>query len=367
MRPKDPVSSVPDTDDVADVLWIERTEGRAFTADQVAKLALIKPCRLVEAWTRDLRGRNKWSTIDQDAPVALAPDEREFPMWRLPARHDDCAAGQTRSLWFGIVPTSSGEMDDLGRPMLDDRSMYRIVCFIRRRRPEPCPPLVTFSSPTAAYRLASFYDPQGTKNRRVSITMPDFRALSARAGQPPGPGGVEIVRPPGSQLMFDPDNGNAKPKTDGAGNFDFGSDTSRCTFALELLMIVAMFLFSLFLPIVVLLFQLWWLLLLRFCFPRPALTLQVLGAYFNGGGTLANLQQTAPAPTNPNDPPLPDLDMLDELLDATGAGAQLQNPANRFPTESAVAGDLVAALDPDASQTTLDRTPESVPGDPLCT
>jgi hypothetical protein len=31
----------------------------------------------------------------------------------------------------------------------------------------------------------------------------------------------------GSQLIFDPDNGNAEPKTDSKRDFDFGSDTSR--------------------------------------------------------------------------------------------------------------------------------------------
>lgn len=185
-----------------------------------------------------------------------------------PAESQDCSAAHTRSLWFGIVPTSSGDLDDAGRPMLDDRSIFRIRCFARQQPPpghEQCPPRLWWSAPTAAYRLASFYDPQGTTNRRVSITMPDFRTLSARAGQPQGPGGVEIVRPPGSQLKFDPDNGTPG----NASTTDFGLGTSRCTFALELLMIVAMFLFSLFLPVVVFLFQLWWLLLLRFCFPGP--------------------------------------------------------------------------------------------------
>jgi hypothetical protein len=257
-------------------------------------------------------------------------------------------------------------MDDLGRPMLDDHSIYRIMCFVRQPRPG-CPPQLTFSSPTAAYRLASFYDPQGTKNRRVSITMPDFRALSARAGQRPGPGGVEIVRPPGSQLMFDPDNGDAAPKRDSGGNFDFGSDTSRCTFALELLMIVAMFLFSLFLPIVVFLFQLWWLLLLRFCFPRPALALQILDSHFQTGGTIAGL------PNPPNVPfPLPeqrpaDTQMLDDLLDAKGAARRLAAGGSGFPGAAGVARDLVSALDPATAETTPDRTPEPVPDDPLCT
>ena len=71
---------------------------------------------------------------------------------------------------------------------------------------------------------------------------------------------MAITSPPESQLTFNPGGGTRRVA---AG----GTVDRTCTFALEIFMIVAMFVFSLFLPIVVLLFQLWWLLALRFCLP----------------------------------------------------------------------------------------------------
>jgi hypothetical protein len=365
---------VPITDDVDDVLWVERTEGRTLTSTQAEQLASIDPIRVVEAWTVDAVGRSRWTEIDDDAPE-LAAGEREMPMWPLPPRADDCTAGQTRSLWFGMVPTLSGELDHTGAPMLDDRSIYRIRCFARQPPPpghELCPPRLYFSDPTAAYRLASFYDPQGTKNRRVTITMPDFRTLAARAGEKQGPGGVEVVRPPGSQLMFDPDNGQAEPKRGPPPNreFDFGSDTSRCTFALELLMIVAMFLFSLFLPIVVFLFQLWWLLLLRFCFPRPLLTIQLLNTHLaTAANTLGDLAD-GPTGSDPVDPERTlDKRMIDDdLFDAPGAtkGILAADPDLTGVNGNALGKAFVADLDPSSNDATPIRTPEPVPDDPLC-
>jgi hypothetical protein len=285
-------------------------------------------------------------------------------MWQLPARPDDCAPAQTRSLWFGIVPTFSADTDAAtARPKLDDRSIYRLCCFVRQPREPGCPPKLFWSEPTAAFRLASFYDPQGTKNRRVSITMPDFRTLSVRAGEQQGPGGVEIVRPPGSQLKFDSDNGkpvNVNPK-------NFGSETSRCTFAIELLMIVAMFLFSLFLPVVVFLFQLWWLLLLRFCFPRPGLTLQLLATHFADGKTLGDLPDgpTGPSPIPPR--PDPDKRMLDDdLFEARGATKDLLAADPKLGSKAALGKALVDALDPASNPTTPIRTLEPIPDDPIC-
>jgi hypothetical protein len=364
-KPSDAVKDVPETDDVDDVLWVERTEERAFSATQLTQLAAVKAHRIVEAWTVDAAGRGRWTEIPEEATPALAPGEQTLPMWRLPPRPEDCAPARTRSLWFGIVPTFSGEVDaNTARPKLDDRSIYRVRCFARQQ-PGPgregCPPRLWWSDPTAAYRLASFYDPQGTKNRRVSITMPDFRTLAARAGQDQGPGGVEIVQPPGSQLKFDPDNGTPG----NADRQDFGDATSRCTFALELLMIVAMFLFTLFLPVVVFLFQLWWLLLLRFCFPRPDLAIEVLGAHFTAGKTIKDLPDRPTPPAMPPKRPA-DLQMLDDLLEARGAAGRIVVDAAGFAGDKDLGAALVEGLDPKSAAKTPVRTPETVTEDPLC-
>ena len=258
------VPAFPDSDDLDDMAFAGQAAQIQLTPAQRALLGQVRPRRVVEAWVTGRAGTGRWQQVDEDAPPALADGELELPMWQLPPREEDCAAARTRSLWFGVLPTHSADMDDLGLPRLDNRAVYRARC-LARQHPGPghehCPDRFSWSDPTAPYRLAPHADPDGTKNHRVSITMPDLRAVAARAGRPPGPGGVEIVQPPGSQLKM---NTSSFPPTQGP---DMGAETSRCTFALELFMIVSMFVFSLFLPVVVFVFQLWWLLLLRFCLP----------------------------------------------------------------------------------------------------
>lgn len=349
-RAKD-APEVPDFDDVQNVAWAQQLTGHAFTPEQAKTLAEIAPQFVMEAWTIGPGGRGNWTPVQvkPDTPPELAPHEQEQLMWRLPPRKDDCAAGRTRSLWFGLVPTFSGDVDADGQPKFDDQFIYRMWCFARKPPPpghEHCPPKFSWSDPTRPYRLASFYDPAGTKNRRVSITMPDFRALAARAGEPQGPGGVEIIQPPGSQLKFDSNNGN--PQNGSVG----GNTTQRCTYALEILMIVAMFVFSLFLPIVVLLFQLWWLLLLRFCWPPNQAALQILNAHLNTGGTIVGM--------NPNQRA-----QLDEVLGVKGATDELAK-VKKLSTENETAKALVTSSQPDPIPKPSDPDPEAKPADPLC-
>ncbi len=248
-----------------------------------------------------------------------------------------------------MVPTSSGDHDDQGVPKLDDRFVYELHCFVRRT-PEPghehCPPQVSWSEPTEPFRLAAFYDPEGTKNRRISLTLPDLRALAARAGAPPGPGGVAITSPPGSQMSFDPGGG-----TPSGGSID-GTAPRICTFALELFMIVAFFLFSMFLPIVVFLFQLWWLLALRFCLPPSATAIATLKAHFDAGLTLGDMGTA-------------ELDAFDTLLGARGAAARLQAGEGGFRDEDGK--DLFEAVTP-PDPAPVPVTPQPLPPvhDPLC-
>ena len=287
--------------------------------------------------------------MDDDAPPALADGELELPMWQLPPREQDCAAARTRSLWFGVIPTHSADIDERGLPRLDNRTVYRVRC-LARQHPGPgrehCPDRFSWSDPTLPYRVAPHADPDGTKNHRVSITMPDLRAVAARAGRPPGPGGVEIVQPPGSQLRM---NTSSFPPTPSG---DLGSVTSRCTFALELFMIVSLFVFSLFLPVVVFVFQLWWLLLLRFCFPSAATALAQLEAYLDGGGTFAGLPAALQAE-------------FDDVVETVGAAAQFAS-VPLFDTDTSQAGDLVRGLDPTGAVLPAPPAAETKPDDPLC-
>ncbi|MEU2393276.1 hypothetical protein [Streptomyces sp. NPDC007369] len=347
-----PSGPAPYASEVRDVLWADLAHRAAF---EDANRALIDQVGLeteVQAWMEGPAG-GAWRRVGAPPPAGRPPDrEQELPMWRLPARSGDCPQGPQppgRSLWFGVVPTCSGDHDDRGAPKLDDRSVYELRCYVRRA-PAPghehCPPQVSWSEPAEPFRLAPFYDPEGTKNRRTSITLPDLRALAARAGAPPGPGGVAVTSPPGSQLSFDPGGG-----TPGGGSVG-GTAPRICTFALELFMIVAFFLFSMFLPIVVFLFGLWWLLALRFCLPPSAAALATLKAHFDAGLTLRDMGAA-------------EREALDGLLGARGATARLQAGAGGFRDEDGK--DLFEAVTPpDPPPVPVRPEPEPPVPDPLC-
>lgn len=290
-----------------------------------------------------------WEPVVVTDPPEPADGEVETRMWRVPT-----APGcPRRSLWFGLVPTFSGKHDANGQPKLDETAIYHLRCVARRvARPghEHCPRPVHVSAPTEPYRLAAFADPEGTAKKRTSITMPDLRAVAARAGQPAGMGGVAITTPPGSRFSFNPNNGNPKepaPVT--------GTAAQTCTYALEIFMIVAMFVFALFLPIVVFLFQLWWLLALRFCLPPQAAALQVLSAHFvTDGKAMKDMTATQ-------------LTAFDRVVGAAGAGQRLKDAPPQLPSGAADPGaDLVAALAPPPTGAGTGPEPESKPDDPLC-
>lgn len=325
------------------------------------------------AWLVGPGGRARWHPVaagdERRLQSGADPElhELELPMWRIPpaGRRDPPAGGscdraRTRSLWFGLVPTYSADRSDLldaprpdmGAPRLDDLSIYQVRCFTRRTVPgrEHCPPVVSVSEPSEGYRLAPYFDPEGTSNRSISISMPDLRALSAHAGKPGNKGGAVITSPPGSQLSFPDSGGIPDPGSGSAG----GAVPRVCTFAIELFTIVAFFLFSLFLPIVVFIFQLWWLLALRFCLPPSAEAMARLTAYFGGpgpGNTLATL------------PPNLQTD-LDRVLGIADARTKLIDPQVSFPV--ADADDLVGAIDTDGFDDLPPGKPESRPDDPLC-
>ncbi|QEU96634.1 hypothetical protein [Streptomyces kanamyceticus] len=357
-----PPPTVPESDDLDDVAFVGQAAQLPLTPAQQALLAKVRPRRVVEAWVPGPVGTGLWRRVDESAPAALLDGELELPMWQLPPNERDCAAARTRSLWFGVVPTHSADIDELGLPRLDDRTIYRVRCLARQHPGaghEQCPDRLSWSEPTAPYRLAPHADPEGTKNHRVTITMPDLRAVAARAARPPGPGGVEIVQPPGSQLRMNP---GSFPPTPGPP--DHGSVTSRCTFAIELFMIVSMFVFSLFLPVVVFVFQLWWLLLLRFCLPSEATALETLESYLDGGGTLGDLL-IPKADKEAEEKRRAQLATLDDVFETTDAATQL-NAVPTFRDDPSQVGDLVAGLDPAGAALPGTDLPETKPDDPLC-
>ena len=266
---------------------------------------------VAEPPVRPLAGVGAWQAVTE-LPELL--DEATFPLYPLiadPTRPDHDAAGQT--VWFGVVPTGSSDVDPGGVARFDDRSIYEIRCYVRRHRPEcprdgaqcRCP--VTWSEPTEPYQLASHFDLEGTANRPITVQLPDLTQLQADAIRlgPGGTGGVRFRYPPGSALPFSTANLDA---TATAANTDF----QICSFSIPLITIVALFVFQLFLPIVVFVFQLWFLLALRFCIPPDVkidsggeldLAFQNLGvgldidadvaARFGSGGDLADALEEA--------------------------------------------------------------------------
>ncbi|WP_214408046.1 hypothetical protein, partial [Pseudonocardia lacus] len=219
-----------------------------------------------------LAGVGSWRLVDEQ-PVELT--EAAFPLTALvpdPTRPGHDAAGET--IFFGVVPTGSADVDPSGAARFDDTRDYEIRCFVRRHRPEcprggrhcTCP--LTWSEPTEAYRLAAHFDLEGCANRPVTVQMPDLRRLHTDALRlgPGGAGGVRFSSPPESALSFTTNDLTATA----AGTAMTNQKVQICSFAIPLITIVAFFVLRLFLPIVVLVFQLWFLLMLRFCIPPDA-------------------------------------------------------------------------------------------------
>lgn len=351
--------------DLPDVLWADIAARRRFEADHADQLAGLAVNNATEAWMVGPDG-GRWRAVGTPPPAGETDEELELPMWRLPPRDEDCAAARTRSLWFGLVPTYSADMDRDGDPRLDDRAIYEIQCFARKR-PAPghehCPPKIWWSTPTEPFRLAAVFDPDGTKNHKVAVKLPDFRTLAARAGRPPGPGGVAVTSPPGSQMQFNPFNGVPK-----SGEGRMVGDAERiCVFAFELFIIVGFFVFLLFLPIVVFLFQLWWMLALRFCLPPLVEAFELLETHFSTGGTLGGLPET-----DNSDPPRADQHDMDAVFGAVGVTKALNEAkadVNGTPTpifDPGMTLDLLDAVDPDAAAEPKPGVPEPKPDDPLC-
>jgi hypothetical protein len=95
----------------------------------------------------------------------------------------------------------------------------------------------------------------GTSNQPVTIQLPDLNVLAAQAKPTLG---VGFAKPAGSLKISGDSTG--KPQNPGRSTLP-----EICFFPIPLITIVAMFVFELFLPVVMLIFQLWWMLALKFC------------------------------------------------------------------------------------------------------
>jgi len=207
----------------------------------------------------------EWKIVE-DEPQELG--EAWFPLYPVfadPAVPDHDATGRT--MYFGVIPTSSLDADAAGKARFDDNSIYEVRCFVRRHDPDcprkleapDCHGPLTWSRATEQYQLASQFDLEGTSNRPITIKMPNLAELAAQAVKRPfgkySP--VKFIQPQGLQ-----------PVTDGmalSGGSMGGAQV--CFFSIPLITIVALFALNLFLPVVVFLFGLWFLLAFKFCIP----------------------------------------------------------------------------------------------------
>jgi hypothetical protein len=219
----------------------------------------------LQGWFPSPDGFNKvgcWGPVDE-TPADIG-SESSFPLYPLipdptvTPPHD----GTFGTIYFGVLPTSSHDSDDQGRARFDDQELYEIRCWVLRHKvphdpdqPCPCPDGYFWSAPTAPYKLASHFDLTGTSHQPVTIQLPNLSELAAQAKPTLG---VGLAKPKGS-LMVSGDSSGA------IVSHGLSGAPEICFFPIPLITIVATFLFQLFLPVVVLLFQLWWMLALKFC------------------------------------------------------------------------------------------------------
>lgn len=232
----------------------------------------------LEGWIPgDFEHIGSWQTVEetpkQTASEPFPKRESTFPAFALfpdPQIPKHSAAGRT--IYFGVVPTTSLDTDSFGTARFDNEVQYEVRCFVRRHKAD-CPRLdktpdchgeIVWSEPTEVYKLAAASDLIGTSNRPITIKLPDLSELAAQAASLPATR-LAPVRMEQPQAMNFKVDGDGKPTGGGLGGFQI------CFISIPLITIVAMFLFQLFLPIVVFLFGLFFLLQLKFCIP-PSLS-----------------------------------------------------------------------------------------------
>jgi hypothetical protein len=223
----------------------------------------------LQGWKQIRQGVGAWINVIGEEKPPL--DEQVFKLIPLiPDPRDEKHSARRRTIYFGVVPTSSSDTDEFGNARFDETTSYEIRCFVRRYKHEPptpgCCGEIVWSLPTEVYQLAAHFDLVGTNNRPVSMQLPDLKALEAQSAALP-PNQLAPFR------MVSPPNSNLEVTADKDGKVTSHSKSSQiCSFSIPLITIVATFVFKLFLPVVTLLFGLFFLLKLKFCIP-PSISL----------------------------------------------------------------------------------------------
>jgi len=206
-----------------------------------------------------------WQIVEE-TPQKIV--ESTFPLYPLfPDPNTPRHSARGKNIYFGVLPTSGHDTDSRGNARFDDQSLYEIRCFVRRHQPQcprkdaapDCSGELFWSEPTENYMLAPHHDLVGSSQRPVTLTMPDLSELAAQAAALPLTklASAKVVQPQGMNFKLN----DGKP----VGGFVGGGQI--CFICIPLITIVAMFLLRLFMPVVVFLFGLFFLLQLRFCIP----------------------------------------------------------------------------------------------------
>lgn len=190
-----------------------------------------------------------------DEPEELI--ERRYPMRRLaPDPADPGHAAREGTIYYAAVPTGGDEVTDRGESRFSELDTYEIRAYARSVDPDGCPGELVWSEPSEPFRIASFFDPDGCAQRPTEVRLPDFSALEASDAPP----SVRMSAPSQSTLLFSR-NGEI-PKKGKVQGF-----AQICFFSIPLITIIAFFVLNIFLPVVMFVFQLWWMLKLKFCIP----------------------------------------------------------------------------------------------------
>lgn len=269
-----PVSKVATVVDARQAARRAELEGElaASRAALVAWKATSGTVSVGEGWIPDADAENvgAWAVVDDRPPSIEETVYRLSPLVADPRNPAHDAMGKT--LWFGMIPGGSREVEVNGNARFDDATRYEVRCFVRRHacdcpktgEPNDCGGELVWSEATPVFQLAGHFDPVGTGNHPVTIQMPDIRTLAASVGARLP---VQMKFPAGSALNIKGDK-EAKP-SDPSTNGEF---PQICFFSIPLITIIATFVLNLFLPVVVFLFGLWFLLGLKFCI-LPSITL----------------------------------------------------------------------------------------------
>ena len=215
----------------------------------------------------DTDGLGEWTDV---ATESNKPDEAVYPLYPLiPDPRKTSHPGAGRTIYFGLIPTASTDLDGLGRSHFDDQDVYEIRTFGRQHH-FPCPkkgtrndcsgPLV-WSQPTAPYQIAATFDLIGTSYRVVNVKMPHLKTLRAQASK----NNIGLRAPVRFNLPkhSGPNIGTPGLPIPGGPKLESGI----CFRNIPLTTIVAMFAYNIFKPIVVNIFRLYYLEPLEFCIP----------------------------------------------------------------------------------------------------